>query len=180
MRPKTSVYIATSLDSFIARPDDSLDWLEHDAGGDDYGFKAFMDSVDSMILGRATYQQVLGFDGDWPYTGKHVIVPSSTLTNHDIPEERRTDVEIVNADPGGLLTVLEKQGHTHAWIDGGKTIQRFLNDGLIDEITVSRIPVLIGQGIPLFAALDSDIKLNHVDTASYASGVVQSKYRVVE
>jgi|TARA_B110000263_G_C15062655_1_gene398181 dihydrofolate reductase len=180
MSTKTSVYITTSHDGFIARTDGSRDWLEHDAGEDDYGFKAFMDSIDSMVLGRTTYQQFLSFDVEWPYVGKHVIVPSSTLTNDDVPEERQTDVDIVNTDPAGLLTVLATQGYKHAWIDGGKTVQSFLNDGLIDEITVSRIPVLIGQGIPLFGVLDSDMKLNHVDTVSYASGVVQSKYRVVE
>ena len=179
MRPKTSVYIATTLDGFIARADGSLDWLEHDSGSDDYGFKAFTSSIDSMVLGRATYEQVLGF-GEWPYTGKHVIVPSSTLTADDVPEALRAEVEIVDDEPSGLLAGLSSQGFKHAWVDGGRTIQRFLQDGLIDEITISRIPILIGEGIPLFGVLSSDIKLKHVETASFDSGLVQATYRVGE
>lgn len=178
MRPKTSVYIATSLDGFIARPDGSLDWLEIDPGADDYGFKTFMDSIDSMVLGRTTFQQVLGF-GEWPYAGKHVVVPSSTLTDDDVPEHLRAEVEIANGSPSDLLELLETQDYTHAWVDGGKTIQRFMRAGLIGEIIISRIPVLIGTGIPLFGDLPGDIDLNHTQTSSFASGLVQSHYEVV-
>lgn len=177
MRPKTSVYIATSLDGFIARTDGSLDWLEIDTGGDDYGFKAFMESIDSMVLGRATFQQVLGF-GEWPYAGKHVVVPSSSLTSDDVPEHLRPEVEITNGEPAELLDLLETGGYKHSWVDGGKTIQRFLRDRLIDEVTISTIPVLIGEGIPLFGALETDINLKHLSTQAFDSGLVQSTYEV--
>ena len=190
MPTKTSVYIATSLDGFIARPDGSLDWLdgsgdnetndhpETQSSGEDYGFKDFMDRIDSMILGRTTFQQVLKF-GEWPYAGKHVIVPSSTLSPEEVPERLQPEVKIANGEPSELLSLLDIGGYKHAWIDGGKTIQRFLRAGLIDEITVSRIPVLIGAGIPLFGELVRDVDLEHAQTSCFDSGLVQSRYRVV-
>ncbi|MDA1257876.1 MAG: dihydrofolate reductase family protein [Chloroflexi bacterium] len=178
MKPKTSVYIATSVDGFIARPDGGLDWLEHDSGNDDYGFHGFIASVDSMILGRATYEQVLGSGVEWPYTGKHVIVPSTTLSAGDVPEELRGEVEIASGEPSELLAILERQGFKHAYVDGGVTIQRFLRAGMIDELTITYIPVLIGDGIPLFGALDGDIKVRHLSTNSFDSGIVQSLYQV--
>ncbi|MCH7594797.1 MAG: dihydrofolate reductase [Chloroflexi bacterium] len=177
MALQTSVCIATTLDGFIAAAGGSLDWLEHDSGEADYGFNAFMTSIDSVVLGRVTFEKVLGFGG-WPYSGKHVIVPSGALTSDDIPPELRAEVEIVNNEPAGLLATLESRGFQHAWVDGGKTIQRFLRAGLIDEITISRIPILIGNGIPLFGVIDSDIRLSHVSTTSFDSGLVQSLYRV--
>ncbi len=177
MTLQTSVYIATTLDGFIARAGGSLDWLEHDSGEADYGFNAFMTSIDCLVIGRITFEKVLGF-GDWPYSGKHVIVPSTNLSNNDIPEELRAGVEVVNGNPADLLAALEARGFKHAWVDGGDTIQRFLRAGLIDEITISRIPILIGNGIPLFGVIDGDIRLSHVSTTSFDSGLVQSLYRV--
>ena len=178
MALQTSVYIATTLDGFIAAADGSLDWLEHDSGEADYGFNAFMTSIDSVVLGRITFEKVLGFGG-WPYSGKHVIVPSGALTSDDIPPELRAEVEIVNNEPAGLLATLESGGGgQHAYVDGGGTIQPFLRAGLIDEITISRIPILIGNGIPLFGVIDGDIRLSHVSTTSFDSGLVQSLYRV--
>ena len=156
MRPKTTVYIATSVDGFIARADGAIDWLEHDAGDDDYGFHAFMASIDAIILGRATYQQVLGF-GVWPYKGKRVTVYSRTLGPDDTPEHLRDQVEFSGLPPGELLDQLGRAGVAHVYVDGGKTVQSFLAAGLIDELIISRMPILLGAGIPLFGPLGGDV-----------------------
>ncbi len=180
---KASVYIATSLDGFIAREDGSLDWLpgsdgsSADGDGEDFGYNAFMESIDVLVMGRNTYETVLSF-GQWPYGNKRVVVLSRTLTevSPDLPDT----VAISSLSPAELMKELEKTGAKHLYIDGGKTIQSFLNAGLIQEILITRIPVLIGSGIPLFGPLSNDIRLQHVETNSFANGFVMSKYRVVE
>lgn len=177
---KTTVYIATSLDGFIARPNGDLDWLPGigDADtGEDYGYQAFMDSVDVLVMGRNTYAIVRAFD-PWPYGDKRVVVLSRSLTEID-PKSPST-VELRASSPVELVDELQAAGMQHAYIDGGKVIQSFLNAGLIDEMIITRIPVLIGTGIPLFGPLEQDVKLQHVETRSYASGLVQSTYRVIE
>ncbi|MBX2999868.1 MAG: dihydrofolate reductase [Caldilineaceae bacterium] len=176
---KTTVYIATSLDGFIARENGDLDWLpgiEDAETGEDYGYKAFMDSVDVLVMGRNTYEIVSSFD-PWPYGDKRVIVLSRTLTQ--IPEKAPKTVELRSSSPVELVNELREAGVGHAYIDGGKVIQSFLNAGLIQEMIITRIPVLIGSGIPLFGPLAQDVALQHVETLSYANGLVQSKYRVL-
>ncbi|MCB0116928.1 MAG: dihydrofolate reductase family protein [Caldilineaceae bacterium] len=175
---KTTVYIATSLDGFIARPNGDLDWLPGigDADtGEDYGYQAFMDSVDVLVMGRGTYEIVCKFD-PWPYGDKRVVVLSNTLTHlaDDLPDT----VELRTGTPVELVKALDQEGFRHAYIDGGKTIQGFLRARLIDELIITRIPVLIGAGIPLFGPLEEDVKLEHVQTRSYANGLVQSTYSV--
>ena len=176
---KTSVYIATSLDGFIAREDGSLDWLPGSDGEseseEDYGYQDFMDSVDVLVMGRNSYEMVMSF-GEWPYGEKRVVVLSSSLKKlgKGLPD----NVELKSCTPNELLTHLEASDCKHAYIDGGKTIQGFLRANLIDEIIVTRIPVLIGTGISLFGPLDKDCALKHVETESYESGFVQSKYEV--
>lgn len=178
-RPETSVYIAATVDGFIARQDDRLDWLEHDAGGEDYGFKAFRETLDALVLGRRTYEQVLGFGGQWPYMGLKTMVWSRTLTTEDIPEPLRDQgVEATARLPHQILGALGERGLEHAWIDGGRTTQAFLAAGLVDVITVSRIPILIGRGVPLFGALPADVRLEHLNSRAFPSGVVQSSYAV--
>jgi len=177
MTPKASVYIATSLDGFIARPDGGLDWLKHDSGGDDYGFYDFMSTVDTLVMGRNSYETVLTF-GEWPYEGTPVVVMSQTLDNAAIPQHLTGKVEITADTPKALVEKLGNEGRKHLYIDGGKIIRSFLNEGLIQELIISRIPVLIGQGIPLFGPLDNDIQLTHLETKTYPSGLVQSRYRV--
>ena len=181
---KVSVYIATSVDGFIARENGDLDWLpgsrEGDSGeiGDeDYGYQEFMDSVDVLVMGRNTYEAVLGF-GQWPYGSKRVVVLSSTPVQ--IPDGLAETVASRSCSPAELVKDLSKSGVTHLYIDGGKTIQGFLEAGLIDEITITRIPILIGNGIPLFGPLSTDSKLAHIETRSFDNGFVQSKYRVVK
>ncbi|MDA1278878.1 MAG: dihydrofolate reductase family protein [Chloroflexi bacterium] len=176
MQPKISVYIATSLDGFIARSDGGLDWLEHDSGKDDYGFYEFFGSVDTIVMGRGTFDFVVA-SGQWPYAGKRMIILSSTLTISSVPERLRGEVEILSIEPGLLAEKLAGEGATHVYVDGGITIQRFLRAGLVDELILSRMPVLLGSGIPLFGELDSDIALEHVETRIFDSGLVQSKYR---
>lgn len=179
-RTETSIYIAASLDGFIARPDDSLDWLEHDAAGEDYGFKGFKGTLDCLVLGRRTYEKVIGFAGEWPYMGLRTVVWSRTLTTEDIPAALRDQgVEVSANQPAELLAELSRRGLEHAWIDGGVTLQAFLSAGLVDVITVSRIPILIGQGVPLFGALPGDVRLEHLNTTAFESGVVQSSYAVL-
>lgn len=176
---KASAYIATSLDGFIAREDGDIDWL-HSAGGsdekEDYGYADFMASVDALIMGRNTFETALGF-GAWPYTGKRVVVLSSRPMS--IPDDLADTVAASSAPPLALLSDLEKQGINHVYVDGGKTIQGFLRAGLINELTITRIPILIGKGIPLFGTLDRDIRLTHLHTQAYATGLVQSKYVIV-
>jgi len=176
---KCSVFIATSLDGFIARPNGDLDWLTGGNGAEeseDYGYKEFIDSVDTLVMGRNTYELALTFE-EWPYSNKQVVVLSSG--SPAIPTQLAKSVAVVAQPPTALVQQLAAKGARHLYIDGGKTIQGFLRAGLIDEMTITSIPILIGEGIPLFGALERDIKLQHLATRAYASGFVQSKYSVV-
>ena len=176
---KLSVYIATSLDGFIARKNGDLDWLPGSDGegdGEDYGFHQFMESVDTLVMGRNSYEMVLSF-GEWPYGEKRVIVLSSNEI--EIPENLAKNVASRSCSPIELVDELLESGAKHLYIDGGKTIQGFLNAGLIQEIIITRVPVLLGSGIPLFGALDSDKKLHHLETHSFENGFVQSKYKIL-
>lgn len=177
---KATVYIATSVDGFIARNDGSIDWLpgEEDAESDeDYGYQEFIDSVDALVMGRNTYESVLSF-GTWPYGKKPVFVLSSQKI--DIPDGITRTVESISAPPREVVNRLSKRGFNHLYIDGGKTIQGFLNEGLIHQLIITKVPILIGTGIPLFSSLPHDVKLHHLETRSFANGLVQSKYDVVE
>lgn len=179
---KASVYIAASLDGFIARENGALDWLPGsdgagDQSGEDYGYYAFMDSIDALVMGRNTFEMVLSF-GSWPYGDKRVIVLSSQPIQ--IPDDLLSTVESKSCTPAELVQELAEQGLQHLYIDGGKTIQGFLNAGLIQELIISQIPVLIGSGIPLFGALDKDKQLRHLETQSYENGIVQSRYEVIQ
>ena len=179
MTIKCSVFIATSLDGFIARPNGDLDWLTGGNGAEeseDYGYKEFIDSVDTLVMGRNTYELALTFE-EWPYSNKQVVVLSSG--SPAIPTQLAKSVAVVAQPPTALVQQLAAKGARHLYIDGGKTIQGFLRAGLIDEMTITSIPILIGEGIPLFGALERDIKLQHLATRAYASGFVQSKYSVV-
>ena len=178
-RPKTSIYIATTVDGFIARLDSAIDWLEHDAMGDDYGWAAFRESIDSLIIGRRTYEQVLSFDVPWPYHGLSTVIWSRTLGQADLPKAlSEEDVTISQHPAGALLDTLGTRGFRHTWVDGGQTLQAFLSAGLIDELTLTKLPLLLGQGSALFGPLPADLHLAHLETTSFRSGVVQSRYAV--
>ena len=180
---KVSVYIATTLDGFIARENGELDWLpgsngetSGDAENEDYGFHAFMDSIDALVMGRNTYELAIS-TGQWPYGNKRVIVLSNTLRN--LTDIVPNTVELRSSSPDELYKELENSEMGHLYIDGGKTIQGFLNSGLVDELILTRVPVLIGKGIPLFGTLSNDKQLKHIETQCYKNGFVQSKYAVI-
>jgi dihydrofolate reductase len=163
MRAKVSVFIAASLDGFIAREDGSLDWLDRANAevppGEDCGYHAFMDSVDVLIMGRFTYEKVLS-SGMWPYGKKRVIVLSGSELN--IPPSHRRTVQVSHEAPRALLDRLSTEGQKHLYVDGGITIQQFMRKGLIDEITITTIPVLLGRGRTLFGPIDEGISLTPI------------------
>ena len=171
---KASVFIATSVDGFIARQDGALDWLPGD-GVEDHGYTEFFASVDALVIGRKTFDTVLGFD-QWPYGDKLVMVLTSRPSDFTAPKGSRC--EFMNGTPREIVDRLSARGLKHLYIDGGVTIQRFLAAGLIQHLTVTRVPVLLGTGIPLFGPIHQDIRLEHVRTRSYPSGLVQSEYLV--
>jgi dihydrofolate reductase len=178
MGMKVSAFVASSLDGFIARKDGSLDWLgSAGENSEDYGFKAFMNSVDVLVMGRNTYEKVMTF-GEWPYGEKPVVVLSSRTV--EIPAMLQKTVSSSSETPGDLVERLATQGASHLYVDGGITIQRFLDSGLIDEITITRIPVLLGEGIPLFGRLAKDVSLAHRSTRVFDNGYVQSIYGVMK
>jgi dihydrofolate reductase len=170
---KTSVFVGTSLDGFIARVGGELDFLEH-GGGEPHGYEEFIATVDALVIGRKTFETVLAFDA-WPYGEKAVFVLS---TRPLAPTPPGAVVERMWGEPAEIVSQLEARGFRHAYVDGGITIQRFLRAGLIHRLVVTRVPVLIGEGIPLFGALERDVLLTHVGTRQYAGGLVQSEYVV--
>ncbi|MGF6764543.1 dihydrofolate reductase [Paraburkholderia sp. GAS33] len=170
---KASVFVGTSLDGFIARVDGSLDFLP-EGGGEPHGYDEFMATVDALVIGRNTYETVLGFD-TWPYARKPVFV-LSTRSLAKAPAGAL--VEHIEGSPADVVSLLERRGVQHIYVDGGITIQAFLRAGLIQHLTVTRVPVLIGTGIPLFGELLRDIALTHIATHQYASGLVKSEYRL--
>ncbi|PJE30817.1 Dihydrofolate reductase [Pseudooceanicola antarcticus] len=168
------VFIATSLDGFIARPDGALDWLPQ-GGAEDYGYADFIARMDGIVMGRASYETVRGF-GDWPYE-LPVIVLSHTLPPGPV---EGTTAEVLSAPPEQVMAELASRGWERAYVDGGAVIRDFLAAGLIEEIVLTRVPVLLGAGLPLFGALDGDLTLTHEATRSWPSGLVQSRYHVPE
>jgi dihydrofolate reductase len=170
---KASVFVGASVDGFIARPNHDLDFLPEDC--EPHGYDEFMASVDTLVIGRNTFEKVLTF-GQWPYGQKRVVVLSSRPV--DLSAAAGGVVEQMRGAPEDIVARLEASGARHAYIDGGITIQRFLFAGLIQRMIVTRVPVLIGQGIPLFGGLPHDVKLRHVATRTYPSGLVQSEYEL--
>lgn len=177
---KCSVFIATSLDGFIAREDGGIDWLPtpdtESEGGEDHGYNDFISSIDALVMGRNTYELVLTFD-KWYYGNLPVFVLTSR--GIEIPDRISNTVSQISGDPQEIVHQLAEKGYHSLYVDGGKTIQGFLNAGLIDEMTITTIPVLIGSGIPLFGPTPNDIKLKHVESRS-SVGLVQNKYEVIK
>ena len=172
---KASVFVGASVDGYIARLNGGLDWLPHDA--EPHGYDEFIASVDTIVIGRKTYEIVLGFD-TWPYGEKRVVVLSSQTIDLSPAIARGAVVEQMGGSPADIVSSLTARGVQHAYVDGGITIQRFLRAGLVNRLVVTRVPVLIGEGIPLFGTVPKDIPLRHVATRSYPSGLVQSEYEV--
>ena len=167
-----AVFIATSLDGYIARPDGSIDWLtESGERAGDTGYDEFMESIDTVVLGRNTYEKVLGF-GFWPYEGKQVEVLSTTL---DPDADERI---IVHRTLEALIETLNDRGARRIYTDGGAVIQTFLRAGLLNELTITTAPILLGSGIRLFGDLDRDITLTHNATRTLKAGFTQSDYTI--
>lgn len=173
-------FIASSLDGFIARTDHEIDWLnKQPLDGDDHGYEAFVARMDGVILGRHSFRKVRSFP-EWPYK-KPVVVLSRTLTQDDIPAPLRRDdrVRIAGTSPSRLAATLAAEGWRRAYIDGGATIQSFLRAGLLNEITITQVPILLGAGRRLFGPLEEDIDLELREVRSYRSGLVATRYRVL-
>ena len=169
------IYIATSLDGFIATPDGGVDWLDELPNPDqsDFGYAKLMACVDAIVMGRNTFEKVLTF-GTWPYE-KPVFVLSSTLKQ--IPGNLVDTVEIVSGqDLKTLVANLDKRGFRNLYIDGGRTVQSFLAEDLIDELIITTVPVLLGNGIPLFGTLVSKLWFKHQKTEVLNNMLVQSEY----
>jgi len=170
----THVYIGISLDGFIARPNGEIDWLTK--FGDKEAFDSydeFMSEIDAIVLGRGTFETVLKFP-KWPYD-RPVFVLSNSIT--EVPESFKDKISAISLPPAKVLTFLSEKGLKSAYIDGGKVIQSFLADDLIDELTVSRAPILIGKGISLFGTIDFDIQFSHIQTKVCSNGMVRSHYK---
>jgi dihydrofolate reductase len=170
---KASVFVGTSLDGFIARANGDLDFLPP-GGGEPHGYDEFMATIDALVIGRKTFETVLTFAA-WPYGQKPVVVLSSRPL---APTPPGAVVERMSGAPADIASQLAARGIEHIYVDGGITIQRFLQAGLIHRLIITRVPVLIGAGIPLFGILERDIALRHVATRQYATGLVQSEYVV--
>ena len=168
-----SVFIGVSVDGFIARKNDDLDFLPEDA--EPHGYDEFIASVDAIVVGRKTFEKVLSF-GTWPYGEKRVVVLSSRPL--DLSKAVGGVVEQMAGPPAEIVSQLAASGAHNLYIDGGITIQGFLRAGAIQRLIITRVPVLIGEGVPLFGALPHDIRLRHVATRAYPSGLVQSEYEV--
>jgi dihydrofolate reductase len=171
---KASVFIGTSVDGFIARTNGDLDFLPP-GGGEPHGYDEFLATVDALLIGRKTFETVLTFD-TWPYGEKPVFVLS---TRPLAPSPIGAVVERMTGAPAEIVSQLAARGIEHAYVDGGITIQRFLQAGLIQRLIITRVPVLIGSGISLFGVVPRDIVLRHIETRQYASGLVRSEYVVV-
>ena len=169
-----SVYIATSLDGFIATSDGGLDWLDEipNPDGSDHGYAEFMSGIDAIVMGRKTFEKVLTFSL-WPYD-KPVYVLSRSKVR--VPNELENKVEIVKKNPKTLVDQLKERGHQNLYIDGGITIQGFLEEDLIDELIITRIPVLLGNGAPLFGKLIQRMYFSHKRTEVLNETLVKSYY----
>lgn len=170
------VFIATSLDGFIARKDGGLDWLEAvNAAGEDHGYEAFMANMAGIFMGRETFKAALCFE-PWPHA-KPMIVLSAQLQQKDLPERVAGQVS-VSRSVAEALKESERRGWRRAYVDGGATIRSFLRENAIEDMIISRIPVLLGSGLPLFGPTEEDIPLQHLETRAFRSGLVQSHYRI--
>ncbi len=175
--PTGHIMMAMSLDGFVARKDHRLDWLEKQPVGDeDHGFVEFQESVDVIVMGSGSFRTVLGF-GEWPYS-KPCIVLSHSMTIDDIPEALQDKVELSNEAPEELMDRLSSHGLERVYVDGGAVIQSFLQAGLIQEMKITIVPILLGDGIRIFGETDRDIDLELISATPFPSGLVDMIYKV--
>ena len=173
----THVFIAVSLDGYIARQDGDIGWLlQRDDPTEDHGYEAFIADKDGIIMGRGTYEKVLTF-GEWLYE-QPVVVLSRQLADTPVPEALKGKVQFSRRAPKEVINDLAAQNIHRVYIDGGQLIQSFLRDGLASDIIITTVPVLLGSGKPLFGYLPHDIDLTLLSSRSFPSGLVQSHYQV--
>ncbi|MDP2634575.1 MULTISPECIES: dihydrofolate reductase family protein [unclassified Pseudoalteromonas] len=170
------VFIATSLDGYIAGKNNELDWLEVDPAPEsmDMGYQAHVDSIDALVMGKNTMELIAAMDIDWPYD-KPVFVLSRTLKA--LPKKLSGKVFLVNDDIKSIEQAINKQGYKNLYIDGGLTIQSFLNEDLIDEMVITTIPILLGGGLSLFGALASSLDFRCIEAKTFTNGVSQNHYK---
>lgn len=178
---RCSVFIAASIDGFIARPNGDIEWLHlpeyETAKLNGVTYERFIATVDALVMGRKTLEKILSFP-EWPYEGTPVIALSrQPLQIHAHLEGK---VELMAGDVTSLVATLAERGMKHLYIDGGQTIQAFLEAGLVNELIITRIPVLLGQGIPLFSQIGRQLELRHIGTHESDNGFVQSRYQVMQ
>lgn len=175
MSNKNKVFIATSIDGFIADKNGGIDWLHSipNPENNDMGYSEFMSQIDAMIMGRTTFETVCGFDIDWPYQIP-VFVLSNSLSK--VPSKYEGKIEIVSGSLRDILIQINDKGCHQIYIDGGRTIQSFLKEDLVDEITITKIPVLLGGGTPLFTNLPIELNFECTQTRIYLDKVVQNKF----
>jgi len=176
---KLSVFIATSLDGYIARYNGKLDWLEINSDknkAEDLGYDDFIGAVDCVVMGRNTFEKVVSFD-TWPYHNKRVVVLSRRWKQ--IPDQFMDLAELYSGKPELLTVELQNQGVRKVYVDGGTTIQSFLQKDLLTDITITTVPIILGKGLPLFGLTYGDLKLELLDSRSFESGFVQSRYRFI-
>lgn len=171
-----TVFVGASVDGFIARRDGGIDWLPENP--EPHGYDELVAGVDAIVMGRHTFDFVVAYGGPWLYGDKRIVVLSSQPLDLSVPIARGGKVEQMGGEPADVVARLAATGARHLYVDGGITIQRFLRAGLITRLIVTRVPVLIGEGIPLFGSLPADVKLRHVATRAFPSGLVQSEYEV--
>ncbi|MBL7815491.1 MAG: dihydrofolate reductase [Saprospiraceae bacterium] len=176
MEKKNIVFIAKSLDGYIAGKNGELDWLESIPNPDniEMGFTNLMQEIDAIVMGKTTFEVVCHFGGHWPYT-KHVIVLSNSLK--EVPEQLKQRVTIMKGSPQEIISALHKRGYFKLYIDGGRTVQEFLKADLIDELRITTIPILLGGGFPLFGDLDLRLEFEHIESKVFLNQLVQNWYR---
>ena len=176
--PTGHIMMAMSLDGFVARQDRTLDWLDKQpTNGEDHGFEDFQSSVDVIVMGSGSFKTLLGFGG-WAYS-KPVVVLSSSMAQADIPSHLKDKVELTNETPTELMKRFDKLGHKRVYVDGGAIIRSFLSLGFVQDMKVTIVPILIGEGIRLFGEIDNDIDLKLESVAKYSSGLVSLNYSLV-
>ncbi len=171
------VFIAISLDGFIARHDGDIDWLlQRDDPTEDHGYTDFIADKDVIVMGRGSYEKIVTFD-KWPYD-RPVVVLSKRLAGKAVPEDLKDQLRFSSLDPKNLLEELAGRNIRRVYVDGGQLVQSFLGEGLIQDMVITTVPVLIGGGRSLFGELSHDIDLELVYSRSFPSGLVQSTYRL--
>ena len=167
------MFIACSLDGFIAGPQDDLSWLPAPQGADDFGYGAFIADVGALLMGRRTYDVVTGFPGDWPFGERPVLV----ATRQPLSSPQATVRAAAGSIDALVATAREAAGERDVYLDGGNLIRQAVDAGLVDELTITVVPVVLGRGLPLLAGTAHRHALERVDVRSLSAGLVQLTYR---